>query len=807
MVRTTWRFSAVFLAAVVASAGLAVSRPPVPARAAAATWVGTVDFVYTSSDSPNNRIVGGTHFTYRPDGSTFVNAAFTVDYYDTDCTGSLLLHYTEVYSQDGTTDAFHQPIPNLGNVVPPAGSPLSWNLAFPISYVRTNHCSTPPTDTLLFWNYAVTGPRGTYDGSGHFAGTLTGVPASFGFGDLTWDLTVVPADSDLGLANMPADITVPATSGSGALVTYTMPNATDEAGDTTVATVSCDHPPGATFPVGLTTVACTASDADDSPSAVSQTFAITITDTDLGITGVPADIVIDAAGPAGAVVTYLSPTGTDEGPSYPPVSCSPASGSTFPIGTTTVTCTTSDADDTPSTVSASFTITINDTDLTITGTPQDITVDATDAAGAMVKYTSPTPVDEEAVDSFSCSPASGSTFPVGTTNVSCSASSADDHPSAWFVSFNVTVRDSDLGISGVPADITTAATSAAGAVVAYTSPTATDEEAGSASCSPSSGSTFPVGTTTVNCTASSADDTPNTVSASFTITVTDTDLALTGVQTNITAAATSGGGAVVTYTNPTAIDEEAASESCSPASGSTFPVGTTTVNCTASSDDDTPSTVSASFTVTVTDTDLALTGVPANITTTAASAAGAVVTYTAPTAVDEEAATATCSPTSGSTFPVGTTTVNCTASSADDTPNSVSAGFSVTVTPFVGQDVKLTMLTLAPFRSRQLGAYAVVVSNTGAVATSGTLTFKTTLPAGLSYSSSFSLGGWQCNSTGQEVTCTFSRSLPVRGATFFLLLVRVNTPPGAVLNVHATVTPLDATPADNSASVTVTVKP
>ena len=44
---------------------------------------------------------------------------------------------------------------------------------------------------------------------------------------------------------------------------------------------------------------------------------------------------------------------------FPPVNCTPASGSTFAIGTTTVTCTVSDSDDTPSSVSQSFTVTVN----------------------------------------------------------------------------------------------------------------------------------------------------------------------------------------------------------------------------------------------------------------------------------------------------------------------------------------------------------------------------------------------------------------------------------------------------------------
>jgi hypothetical protein len=94
---------------------------------------------------------------------------------------------------------------------------------------------------------------------------------------------------------------------------------------------------------------------------------------------------------------------------------------------------------------------------------------------------------------------------------------------------------------------------------------------------------------------------------------------------------------------------------------------------------------------------LALTGVPADISANATSPSGAVVTYAAPAAVDEAgdspAASAGCAPASGSTFPVGTTTVTCTATSADDTPSSVSQTFTVTV----AQNVDLTIaLSVGP---------------------------------------------------------------------------------------------------------------
>ena len=72
------------------------------------------------------------------------------------------------------------------------------------------------------------------------------------------------------------------------------------------------------------------------------TYSIEIAaDVEPPVVTVPADIVVNATGPAGAVVTFTaSAVDAVEGPK--PVTCTPASGSTFPIGHTTVTCTASD---------------------------------------------------------------------------------------------------------------------------------------------------------------------------------------------------------------------------------------------------------------------------------------------------------------------------------------------------------------------------------------------------------------------------------------------------------------------------------
>src|SRR5258708_22443159 len=56
--------------------------------------------------------------------------------------------------------------------------------------------------------------------------------------------TQAAADTDLGLANVPANITTNATSPAGAVVTYTPPTVVDEAGDSPAATVACNHASG-----------------------------------------------------------------------------------------------------------------------------------------------------------------------------------------------------------------------------------------------------------------------------------------------------------------------------------------------------------------------------------------------------------------------------------------------------------------------------------------------------------------------------------------------------------------------------------
>lgn len=90
-------------------------------------------------------------------------------------------------------------------------------------------------------------------------------------------------DDDLTLMNMPANISANATSVNGAVVTYTPPSASDS-DDADAPPVSCDHASGATYPIGQTTVTCSATDSDDLQPATGS-FTVTVNAPGLNLHG------------------------------------------------------------------------------------------------------------------------------------------------------------------------------------------------------------------------------------------------------------------------------------------------------------------------------------------------------------------------------------------------------------------------------------------------------------------------------------------------------------------------------------------
>ncbi len=117
------------------------------------------------------------------------------------------------------------------------------------------------------------------------------------------------------------------------------------------------------------------------------------------------------------------------------------------------------------------------------------------------------------------------------------------------------------------------------------------------------------------------------------------------------------------------------SVTCVPPSGTGFRLGTSNVVC--SAPDGLGGLVSCTFTVTVVDTVSPNVTCSANITTGATSPAGAVVNYIASASDACGLASFDCAPASGSTFPIGLTTVICEAT--DRTGLSNSCSFLITV--------------------------------------------------------------------------------------------------------------------------------
>jgi HYR domain len=134
--------------------------------------------------------------------------------------------------------------------------------------------------------------------------------------------------------------------------------------------------------------------------------------------------------------------------------CEPASGSTFALGETTVTC--SAVDSSLNVGTATFDVTVQDTTAPVVTVPADLTVGATSAAGAAVTFTS---TAEDAVDGAitpTCAPASGSTFARNvTTTVTCTATDLTSHTgtSTFDVRVDGTVLSQDANIGDMLAEV------------------------------------------------------------------------------------------------------------------------------------------------------------------------------------------------------------------------------------------------------------------------------------------------------------------------------------------------------------------
>ncbi|MDR5591991.1 Ig-like domain-containing protein, partial [Christiangramia sp. SM2212] len=468
----------------------------------------------------------------------------------------------------------------------------------------------------------------------------------------------------------------------GAIVDFTIPEFTDNSGSATIEQTA-GPAPGDLFPVGTTTVTFVATDASGNSTTCS--FDVIVTDNEAPVVETIADINVDTdTDVCGAVVEFGNIITSDNCEvDTVEVTEGLISGSVYPVGTTEVTINVTDIYG--NTTTTTFSVTVNDNEMPVVSCPSDI-ITTTEAgeAFAIVNFDNATATDNCDVSvEQTAGPVSGSEFPIGDTVVTFTAIDASGNSTEC--SFTVTVEDDEDPSLECPSDFDSGVdTGVCGAVVEFETPTGFDnsgEVTVTQTNGPASGAEFPVGTTTVEFTATDAAG--NSATCSFTVTINDDEAPVIEDMENITVNNDAGiCGAVVSFETPGGTDNcgiESVIMTEGLDSGSEFPVGETTITYVAT--DTAGLTATTSFTVTVIDNEAPSIECPEDITVNVAfGTTSAIVEYETVTVTDNcggSTTTMTSGIASGEEFPVGDTVITYTVTDANG--NESTCQFTVTV--------------------------------------------------------------------------------------------------------------------------------
>ena len=292
--------------------------------------------------------------------------------------------------------------------------------------------------------------------------------------------------------------------------------------------------------------------------------------------------------------------------------------------------------------------------------------------GAVVNYTAPS---DSGCGEITCDHPSGSFFPVGTTNVTCTSSAG---PAC---SFNVTVNDTEDPTISAPPD--------ASYQCPFDFPAANPSQAvasdncGTLTVTVSESNNGGAGTAAspfvITRTYTATDGANRTASATQTITVADTHPPTITAPPNASYQCASdvpgASPSQATVSDNCGRTAVMVSESTNGGAGS--PASPLVITRTYTARDSAGQTASATQTITVVDNTPPAIACPANIDVSARSCSGAAVEFTVAASDNCGVATVVTSKASGSVFPVGATTVVATAT--DAVGNSSSCSFTVTV--------------------------------------------------------------------------------------------------------------------------------
>lgn len=517
--------------------------------------------------------------------------------------------------------------------------------------------------------------------------TYTATDPSGNAATCTFNVTVLDGEAPV-ILNCLSDTSVISDPNScGAVVNWTEPTAIDNCAASILQTTG--PPSGSTFPIGTTLISYLATDSAGNNNTCS--FTITILDAQpLTIENCPVDTtVIGNSSDCGAFVSWADPIAIDNcaGASITQTG-GPSSGSLFQSGVTTIvyTATNSQGD----TTTCSFAVTVLDEEPpVVTDCPADIQLNAQPGSCGAIASWDPPSMDEVCTGTTlvqTIGAASGSTFPIGTSQVAYVATDASGNTSTC--SFSITVIDTEAPVfTACPADVLVGNDpDQCGAVVSWDPPTSSDlcsSTTISLIQGPPSGSTFPLGVTMI--TYQAVDEAGNSSQCSFTVTVEYSDApVILGCLGNFSVPSEPGDcGANVTWTEPTVdltCPNATITQTAGPPNGSFLTVGTTVVTYTAL--DDAGNSSICSFNITVLDQEAPVFSTcPSNISlSNDPGLCGASVAWTAPFANDNcsgVTVTQTSGAASGSFFPVGTTTITYTATDASG--NTSACSFTITI--------------------------------------------------------------------------------------------------------------------------------
>jgi hypothetical protein len=519
----------------------------------------------------------------------------------------------------------------------------------------------------------------------------------------------------------------------------------------------------------------------------------------------PSDITVAAApGQSSAVVNLPDPTTSDNcgvaGFTY-----TPASGSSFPVGTNTVTGRAFDA--AGNTNSCTFKVIVTATaEPCVLTCPSNLVVNTGSSAtqcGAIVNY--PAPQFSGGCGTVISTPASGAFFPVGTTTVNVTTNGS------FACAFTVTVVDTTLPVLTCPSNIVTSTPPGETSVtVNFPALSATDNCAVvGTSYTPASGTAFGLGTNAV--TARAWDAAGNTNACVFQVIVTATpqpNLPPTAVCQPVTNAAGANCSATITAAavDGGSFDPDGTIASRFLTPTAPFALGTTPVTLTVV--DNAGASNSCQTTVTVVDTTPPTVTCPAPVTVTAPVGEDfAVATYGSATVTDNcPGATVTCLPVSGSSFPVGTNTVTCTA--VDAAGNTNTCSFSVIVNRATVNEPP-TAICQDVTKSAGANCTALVTPaevDNGSTDSDGTIVTRSLSPAGPYPVGQTIVTLAVVDNAGAESTCQATITITDTTAPSVTCPANqiVNVPTGetgAVVNFPA------PTVSDNCGTVTVTATP